>query len=251
MRPMPRPVVLGVIPARWGSTRFPGKPLAPLAGRPLIEHVWRRARAALCLGDLVVATDDARICAAVEAFGGTAVLTSPHHPSGTDRVAEVTRHRRADLVVNIQGDEPLLDPAHVEAAVRPLLEDPGLEAVTLAAPLEEEADWQSPHAVKVVTDLTGDALYFSRAPIPARRSDAGPAAATPLRHIGLYVWRRDLLLAIAALPPTPLEQSEQLEQLRLLEHGMRLRVVRVGGAAPGVDTPDDLERLARHPEFRA
>jgi 3-deoxy-manno-octulosonate cytidylyltransferase (CMP-KDO synthetase) len=241
-------VVLGVIPARWRSTRFPGKPLALLAGRPLIEHVWRRARGARLLDRLLVATDDPRIAEAVRVFGGESVMTAPDHPSGSDRVAEVARDLPCEVVVNIQGDEPLIEPDAIDAAVRPLLEEPGLDAVTLAAPIVSAAELASPHVVKVVRRLDGDALYFSRSPIPHRRDvpggEAADSQAPPLRHLGLYAWRRAFLLELAGWAPTPLETMEGLEQLRILEHARRLRVVLVASAAPGVDTPEDLARLA-------
>jgi len=240
-----RPRIVGVIPARYASTRFPGKALAELCGRPLVQHVVERAGRARLLDEVLVATDDPRIEAAVQGFGGRVVMTSPRHPSGTDRIAEVVQGLRCDLVVNIQGDEPLLDPAMVDAAVAPLAEDPTIPMGTLARPMgvEEAAD---PSKVKVVLDRQGFALYFSRAQIPFLRDGAPPGAASPfLLHVGLYVYRRETLLRLAGLPPSPLEERERLEQLRALEHGIRIRVVVGEHESFGVDTPADLERVRR------
>jgi 3-deoxy-manno-octulosonate cytidylyltransferase (CMP-KDO synthetase) len=234
--------VIAVIPVRWGSTRFPGKPLAPLAGRPVVEHVWRRAGSAATVGRVLVATDDTRIRDAVRAFGGEVVMTSREHASGSDRIAEVIRTLPCRVVVNVQGDEPLLEPAAIDAAVGPLLADASLEATTVAAPLDPAADVTNPHLVKVVVAASGDALYFSRAAIPFRRNPE-PALAT-LHHIGLYAFRREFLLEYNSWPQGTLEQVEGLEQLRLLERGRRLRVVQVPRAWPGVDTPEDLERIS-------
>jgi 3-deoxy-manno-octulosonate cytidylyltransferase (CMP-KDO synthetase) len=230
-----------VIPARYASTRFPGKPLARLWGKPLIQHVYERAgRSRLCQR-AIVATDDERIAAAARAFGAEVSMTRPDHPSGTDRSAEVAETLDSDLIVNVQGDEPLVDPAAIDAAVAPLAADSEIPMGTLCAPLERIEDLANPNVVKVVLDQAGFALYFSRLPIPFVR-DAG-VRVERYRHIGLYVYRREFLLKLATLPPTPLEQAERLEQLRVLEHGHRLRVVVVGSASPGVDTPQDLERI--------
>jgi 3-deoxy-D-manno-octulosonate cytidylyltransferase len=234
--------VLAVIPVRWGSTRFPGKALADLSGRPLVEHVWRHATAARSIDRVVVATDDERIRAAVTAFGGEAVMTADTHQSGTDRVAEVALTTPCRIVVNIHGDEPLLGPGARDAAVAPLLADDNVEATTLAAPLAEGDDAGDPHLVKVVTAANGDALYFSRSPIPFRRNQE--AGGGFLHHIGLYALRRELLAEFSRWAPGTLEQAEGLEQLRLLEHGRRLRVVLVPHSFPGIDTPEDLARVA-------
>lgn len=230
-----------VIPARYGSTRFPGKPLAPLWGKPLIQHVYQRALQSKRCSRVIIATDDPRIAAAASGFGAEAAMTSPDHPSGTDRVAEVARGLEADLIVNLQGDEPLVDPAAIDAAVEPLAADASIPMGTLCAPIEETADLANPHVVKVVVDRAGFALYFSRLPIPFVRDGGGDA--TRYRHIGLYVYRREFLLKLADLSPTPLEQAEKLEQLRVLEHGHRIRVVVVPKASPGIDTPADLAAL--------
>lgn len=241
--------IVAIIPARFASTRLPGKPLVDICGRPLVQHVFERARQARRPGRVLVATDDPRIVSAVRAFGGEVVLTSPHHRSGTDRLAEAAARLDAEVVVNVQGDEPFLDPGGIDAAVDPLLDDPSLEMATLASPLRSAEDLLSPAVVKVVVDGRGDALYFSRSPIPAvRGQDPGEAVrrGLALRHVGLYVYRRRTLLRLASLPPSPLEEAEALEQLRALHHGIRLRVVvREVEPGPAVDTPEDLERARR------
>ena len=235
---------VAVIPARYASVRFPGKALAVVGGRPLVQHVWERARLLTTVERVLVATDDDRIAAAVRGFGGEAVMTRPDHPSGTDRVAEAVRGQAAELVVNLQGDEPVFDAKAVDELVRLMASDPTIEMGTLAHPIQSEAelnDATGPN--KVVLDQAGFALYFSRAPIPYRRQ---PGLVTPLRHIGIYVFRAPFLQRFAALPPTPLERTETLEQLRALEHGVRIRVLVTPHASLGVDTPADLERLAAH-----
>lgn len=238
-----RSSVVVVIPARYASTRLPGKALVDIAGEPMIVHVWRRASLARGVDRVLVATDDARIASAVEGAGGAAVMTRADHPSGTDRIAEVCRALDAEVVVNVQGDLPLLEPGFVEAAVAPLLggtdrgEGSGaVHMATLATPLQP-GEAERTQVVKVVRDRRGDALYFSRAPIPW-------PGTTGLRHIGLYAYRRTFLLELAGLAPTPLEQSERLEQLRALENGYRIRVevVPASDAMIEVDTPEDLER---------
>ena len=230
-----------IIPARYASTRFPGKPLASLWGKPIIQHVYQRACQSRLCGRAIIATDDDRIAAAARGFEAEVAMTRADHPSGTDRVAEVAAGLTADLIVNLQGDEPLVDPAAIDAAVAPLAADPTIPMGTLAAPVEEIADLANPNIVKVVVDQAGFALYFSRLPIPFVRN--GHAGVTRYRHIGLYVYRRDFLLGLAKLAPTPLEQAEELEQLRVLEHGHRIKVVIVEKASPGVDTVEDLARL--------
>jgi 3-deoxy-manno-octulosonate cytidylyltransferase (CMP-KDO synthetase) len=232
-----------VIPARFASARFPGKPLAQIEGRPMIEHVYRRAAAARGVAGVVVATDDARIVRAVELFGGAVVMTRADHVSGTDRIAEVAAGLSCDLVVNVQGDEPLLAPEAIEEAVAPLAADAGIRMGTLGGALGED-DAANPHVVKAVVDQQGFALYFSRSPIPYRRDPSAPRQSV-YRHIGLYVYRRDFLLELASLRPTPLERAESLEQLRALEHGHRIRVVETAYLSASVDTPEDLERVRR------
>jgi 3-deoxy-manno-octulosonate cytidylyltransferase (CMP-KDO synthetase) len=238
------PRVVGLIPARYASKRFPGKALADLLGKPLLQHVVERAAQARSLSEVVVATDDPRIADAVRGFGGKVEMTAASHPSGTDRIAEVAQHLECDLVVNIQGDEPLIIPAEIDAAVAPLLDDATIPMGTLACPLPL-AQATDPNAVKVVVGVNGFALYFSRAPIPHLRDGHAGGASPYLLHIGLYVYRRDVLLKLASLPPTPLEERERLEQLRALEHGIRIRVVTTGHPSIGVDTPEDLERVRR------
>jgi len=210
----------------------------------MIEHVYRRAAAARGVSRVVVATDDDRIARVVTGFGGDAMMTSLHHESGTDRIAEVARHLDADLVVNAQGDEPLLAPGAIEEAVAPMLADPSIVMSTLGAPLDQAHDFSNPHLVKVLVDGLGFALYFSRAAVPYRRQ-ATPLGASVMRHVGLYVYRRAFLLALAALPRTPLEQAESLEQLRAIEHGYRIKVVPTLYQTVSVDTPEDLERVRR------
>jgi 3-deoxy-manno-octulosonate cytidylyltransferase (CMP-KDO synthetase) len=234
--------VLAVIPARFQSTRLPEKVLADIAGRPMIEHVFRRASAARLVNAVVVAADDERIAAAVRRFGGVAVMTRADHVSGTDRIAEVVAAYPCRAVVNVQGDEPLIEPDTIDAAIRPLIEDPSVDMSTLSRPLASPDEFQNPNVVKVVCDLNGNALYFSRAPIPYPR-DGGSVPPAARAHVGLYVYRRDTLLRLAALPATALERTESLEQLRALAHGIRLRVVETRHAAAGVDTPEDLERV--------
>jgi 3-deoxy-manno-octulosonate cytidylyltransferase (CMP-KDO synthetase) len=233
--------VLGIIPARFQSSRLPGKALVDLAGRPMIEHVYRRATAARSLDAVLVATDDERIAAAVDACGGVACLTDTAHASGTDRLAEVAAQVPCDLIVNIQGDEPLLDPGVVDAAVAPLKADPSIEMGTAARRLRGDHELISPNMVKVVCDSRGFALYFSRAPIPHGRD--APAVSLARIHIGLYVYRRGTLLRLARLAPSPLERAEALEQLRALEHGIRIAVVDTAFESHEVNTPEDLAHV--------
>lgn len=239
-----RGTVVCAIPARYGSTRLPGKPLLPLAGRPMIEHVHARVMEAPGLDRVVVLTDDERIAAVVERFGGEAELTPVECASGTDRIAWAARSwEGVAAVVNVQGDEPLIDPGAVGRVARHLVEHPEDPMVTLAVPAEpEEEDVAA--AVKVVTDLAGYALYFSRSRIPFPRHGNAPAV-RPRKHVGIYGYQREALLRFAELPPSPLEEVEALEQLRALENGMRIRVLEGGRPAPGVDTPEDLEKVDR------
>ncbi|HEY7791635.1 MAG TPA: 3-deoxy-manno-octulosonate cytidylyltransferase [Vicinamibacterales bacterium] len=245
---------IALIPARYASTRLPGKALADIAGRPMIAHVYARAAASTLISDVIVATDDERIREAVERCGGTARLTKATHRSGTDRLAELASALDCDVIVNVQGDEPLLDPRMIDDLIAPLAANPDVPMSTLRRPITNAHDWTSPDVVKVVVDQHDFALYFSRSPIPfdARRPrSAGPvhdAAASPSmghKHIGLYAYRREFLLTLAALPPTRLEQLESLEQLRALEHGYRIQVPETAFDSVGVDTPADLERVRR------
>ena len=244
--------IVAIIPARFGSTRLPGKPLSDIHGKPMIQHVHERVRRARRPDRVLVATDDERIAAVVRGFGGEVVMTSRDHATGTDRLAEAAAATDAEIVVNVQGDEPMLDPEGIDAAVDALVRDPGLDMSTLSLFLRDVDEMLSPSVVKVVSDARGEALYFSRSPIPmvreARDARAGAAAAVARglarKHVGLYVYRRAALLRFAALPESPLEAAEGLEQLRALHHGMRIRVVeREGTAGPAVDTAEDLERV--------
>jgi 3-deoxy-manno-octulosonate cytidylyltransferase (CMP-KDO synthetase) len=209
----------------------------------MIEHVYRRAAEASSVASVIVATDDERIYKAVVAFGGTAQMTSARHPSGTDRLAEVAAHLSCDIIVNVQGDEPLIEPSTIDRAVAPLRADPALEMSTLRRRIDDPAEINNPNLTKVVVDREGYALYFSRAPIPYVR--AGAAAAPAWAHIGLYVYRRATLVRLASLPPSILERSEALEQLRALENGIRIKAVETSQDSIGVDTPEDLERVRR------
>ncbi|MBI5904085.1 MAG: 3-deoxy-manno-octulosonate cytidylyltransferase [Deltaproteobacteria bacterium] len=229
-----------VIPARYAATRLPGKPLAEIDGRPMIWYVWDKARRAKTPSRVVVATDDVRIASAVRGFGGEAVMTSPECPSGTDRVAEAARGMDEGIVINLQGDEPLMHPSVIDAVAAPLVSDPEVAMSTAALPQDDPAEFARASVVKVVVDARGDALYFSRAPIPHYR-DAG---AGPYRkHLGIYGYRRDFLFRVAALPPSALEEAERLEQLRVLQAGFRIRVVDVSHDSVGVDTPEDLKAV--------
>ena len=233
--------VVGVIPARYASTRLPGKPLVDIMGKTMIQHVYENAARSKTLEQLIVATDDERIMAAVAAFGGRAVLTSRDHNTGTDRVAEVVRGLDVEVVVNIQGDEPFVRPGMIDEVVQPLLDDPDLPMCTSMHEITNKEDFDNPNVVKTVVDLAGNALYFSRSLVPYPRKSEGHRA---FEHIGMYAYRKDFLLKYAGLPQTPLEKLESLEQLRVLEHGYRLRVVetRQDYIPLSVDTPEDLER---------
>ncbi|HEY9869538.1 MAG TPA: 3-deoxy-manno-octulosonate cytidylyltransferase [Candidatus Obscuribacterales bacterium] len=236
--------IAAIIPARYASTRFPGKPLVKLGGLTMIERVYRQAARSSLVQSVIVATDDERIAATVEAFGGTFAITRADHASGTDRLAEVARnHPELDIIVNVQGDEPLIDPAAIDAAVAPLLSDPAIEMSTLAAPLLRQEEAESPQVVKVVVDRQGFALYFSRAAIPFYRDNRPFEVRRYLGHVGLYVYRRECLLKLASLTPTPLEAAESLEQLRALENGIRIRVMETSYRSLAIDVPEDVEAV--------
>jgi 3-deoxy-manno-octulosonate cytidylyltransferase (CMP-KDO synthetase) len=235
--------VVAVIPARYDSSRFPGKPLAPIAGRPMIQRVVERVRQASRVSRVLVATDDERIRAAVAAFGGEAVMTRRDHRSGTERIAEVASRVSAEIYVNVQGDEPLISPEVIDIAVRELESDLEIAVATLSAPISQPAEIMDPNIVKVVMDFDGNALYFSRAPIPWVRDSGQPVAARHFKHIGIYVFRRHALLEFATLPPGELEHLEQLEQLRWLENGYRIRVAECEYSSVAVDVPADIARV--------
>ena len=237
--------VVIVIPARYGSTRLPGKPLVSLAGKPMIQRVYERARLAQRADRVIVATDDERIVKAVEGFGGEARMTRPDHRTGTERVAEVAAHTEGDVFVNVQGDEPLLDPVAVDTAVNALLEEPAAAIGTVATALQSATDIMDPNVVKTVLDFDGNALYFSRAPIPWVRDSASKIQVRHLKHLGLYVFQRDALLEYPTLPQGELERIEQLEQLRWMENGWKIRVAEVEHDAVSVDVPADVERVER------
>lgn len=243
--------ILGVIPARFGSTRFPGKALADLDSRTMLQHVYERVSMARYLQNVIVATDDERIYREARRFGARVMMTRDDHVSGTDRVAEVaSAFEDVELVVNIQGDEPLIDPEAIDTALLPLLEEPAILMGTLKKKIEDPRELTDPNVVKVVTDRFENAIYFSRTAIPfAREAATGEAGLVScykqivFKHIGLYVYRRDFLLRYATLPVGPLEKTERLEQLRALENGFRIRVVETDYESFGVDTPEDLERV--------
>jgi 3-deoxy-manno-octulosonate cytidylyltransferase (CMP-KDO synthetase) len=254
-----REQVVAIIPARYASSRFPGKALVDLAGKPMIQWVYERTAQAASVGRVLVATDDERIAQVVEGFGGTAVMTAPSHPTGTDRLAEVAGTLEAELIVNVQGDEPLIEPAAIDAAVVPFTVDPALLMSTLRCPIPTLDELFDISITKVVVDAQDRALYFSKAPIPYHRDSWGPllgmvprlrlaGGTQPVvawRHVGLYVFRRRFLLVFAQLPQTPLERLEQLEQLRALEHGYDIKVVPTPYVSIGVDTPEDVPKVTR------
>jgi 3-deoxy-manno-octulosonate cytidylyltransferase (CMP-KDO synthetase) len=236
--------VVAVIPARYGSTRLPAKALADIAGVPMIVRVWRQVSLARCVERVIIATDDERIAAPVRAAGGEAMMTSAAHQSGTDRIAEVARSVHADIYINVQGDQPFTDPRDLDAVAVPMIADPSIDMATLATPIADLEEFRNPTKVKVVCDAAGNALYFSRSPIPYPRDLEGvPAGA--LRHIGIYGYRREFLLKFASLAPGKLEQLEKLEQLRALENGYRIRVVASVSPQLEIDTAEDLDRARR------
>jgi 3-deoxy-manno-octulosonate cytidylyltransferase (CMP-KDO synthetase) len=232
--------VIAVIPARYGSSRLPAKALREIDGVPMVVRVWRSASRAGAISRVIVATDDERIASVVREAGGEAMLTSEHHPSGTDRVGEVARRLRASIYVNVQGDLPFIAPADLEALVAPMISDRRLMMATLATPIADDHEWGNPNVVKVVCDARGNALYFSRSSIPFARAGGRPPKA--LRHIGVYAYRRAFLLRFASMEPGILERIEMLEQLRALENGYSIRVVNSVAPSVEVDTAEDLAR---------
>ncbi len=242
--------VVGIIPARWGSTRFPGKALHPIAGKPLLRHVWEQCLRAKALDSVVIATDDMRIAEAAFAWGAEVSLTSPDHASGTDRIAEVAKKMRGiSHIINIQGDEPLVEPRLLNQLARQMQRDPRIEMITAVHPFADPAEAQSPHQVKAVLDRHKCALYFSRQPIPYPREPKAPFQF--YRHQGIYGYRRDLLLRFVRWQPSPLETVESLEQLRALENGVSIHVVVTASGSPGVDTLADAQAIERQLLIRA
>lgn len=238
---------LGVIPARYASSRLPGKPLADIGGRPMIRRVAERAAQSALLSRVIVATDDRRILECIQAYGGEAVMTSPDFTSGTDRIASVVQNLDVGIVVNIQGDEPLIDPEDIGRVIRALQDDPDADMATLVTPVRSSADLISPNTAKVVFDDSGYALYFSRSPIPHLRDEPDPEAwlnrCPYYKHVGLYGYRKSFLLRFARQDPHPLEKAEKLEQLRALAMGAKIRVAETSTDPVCVDTPEDLERV--------
>ena len=237
--------VVGIIPARYASTRFEGKALADLCGKPMIQHVYERSKQASSLDDVIVATDDERIFNTVKDFGGKVMMTSPTHPSGTDRIAEVARSLDMEVVVNIQGDEPLIQPAMIDEVVTPFMTDSSIVVSTLKRRIDSEVEYRNPNVVKVVTDDNGFALYFSRSPLPCVKSGEWIPALRAYLHVGLYAYRKQFLLKYIQMPQSFLEQTEGLEQLRILENGYRIKVVETNYVSIGVDTIEDLH-IARN-----
>jgi 3-deoxy-manno-octulosonate cytidylyltransferase (CMP-KDO synthetase) len=242
-----RPRILTVVPARYASTRFPGKIIAPLAGKPLVYQTYLRALQAKLVSEALIATDDQKVVDALAPFDVRVVMTRVDHASGTDRIAEVAEHTDAEIIVNVQGDEPLLSPEIIDETIQPLLDQPDVVMSTARRLITDPADLDDTNVVKVVCDLNGHALYFSRECIPHIRDAADRAAQPPCywQHVGLYVYRRDFLLKFAQMPLSPLEKLEKLEQLRVLENGYKIAVVDTEYEAVGVDTPADLERVRR------
>lgn len=248
--------IIAVIPARYGSTRFPGKSLAMIRDKPMIQWVYERTKQSRLIRRVVVATDDVRIQRAVTAFGGEAIMTSADHATGTDRIAEAARSIACDIVVNVQGDEPLIHPEMIDQAVQPLVDDPAIPMGTLCKKIDDAGEAFDPNVVKVVFDENGFALYFSRAPIPWDRDRwAGKVSLRELiltegmyKHIGLYVYRKDFLLSYAGMAQTALEQAEKLEQLRVLETGKKIKVAITKHESFGVDIPGDLSKILQRLE---
>jgi len=239
--------VLAVIPARYSSTRLPGKVLMEAAGKPIVQHVYDRTCQARLVDEVIVATDDERVMDALKRFGTNVVMTSPDHPSGTDRIAEVAASSSAQIVVNVQGCEAIIDPRMIDEAIQPLLDDPNVRMATLKHRIADQSEIDDPSVVKVVTDKNNRALYFSRAPIPVIR-DAADADARQwcyFKHVGLYVYRRDFLLSFAKMAPTELEKLEKLEQLRALENGVEIVVIETQFDSIGVDTAEAFEKVKR------
>lgn len=235
--------IWAVIPARYAAKRFPGKPLAEIAGKPMIQRVWEQVRQAQKISRVIVATDDERIRAAVEKFGGEAMMTRADHSTGTDRIAEIAASHEAEIFINVQGDEPLVSPEAIDTLAEAISSDPEVQLATLAVPVKVPADIMDPNVVKVVLDFDDNALYFSRAPIPWVRDNGSATHARHLKHLGLYAYRRSALIEYNTLPPGDLERVEQLEQLRWLENGFKIRVAETEHDSVSVDVPEDVARV--------
>ncbi|MDD5044917.1 MAG: 3-deoxy-manno-octulosonate cytidylyltransferase [Candidatus Omnitrophica bacterium] len=235
--------VVGVIPARWGSSRFEGKVLADILGKPMLQHVWERVQGALLLNDVIIACDDERVASSASSFGAKVVITSKDHPSGTDRIAEVVNPLDVKIVVNIQADEPLIHPAMIDQVVRPLLNDPTISVSTLIKRIDDPSEINDPNVVKAVVDQNNFALYFSRAAIPHRAINSEVEQPKYYKHIGLYAYTKDFLFIYRKLPASILEKTEKLEQLRILEDGFRIKTTETNFDTIGVDTPEDLEKV--------
>lgn len=235
--------VIGVIPARWASVRFEGKVLADINGKPMIQHVWERAKQSSLLDDVYIACDDDRVFDAAQDFGARAVMTSVDHPSGTDRIAEACQHSDADVIVNIQGDEPLIDPGVIDSLVKVMIDDASCSMATVIKRITDKADISNPNVVKVVIDQKGWALYFSRAVIPFDRENKDFESVTYFKHLGLYAYKKDFLSTLTALPESCLERIEKLEQLRVLEAGYKIKTVETTNDSVSVDTEEDLNHV--------
>ena len=246
----PKPTVTAIIPARYASTRLPAKPLIDLGGKPMIQHVYERTKQATLVTNVIVATDHGEIAATVRAFGGECVMTAADIRSGSDRIASVSKNLpRSDIIVNVQGDEPLIAPQMIDEAIRPMIENPKIDVATLVKKIDAIEDIVNPNVVKVVLDIAGNAIYFSRATIPFIRDAAENAVGHKqfiyYKHIGLYVYRKEFLLSFASWDESTLERTEKLEQLRIIEHGFKIKATITGYDSIPIDTPDDAERVRR------
>jgi len=235
--------VIGVIPARYSSSRFPGKVLAPIKGKPMIQRVWERVRQCRRIEDILVACDHPEVMEAVKAFGGRAVMTSDSHPSGTDRIAEAVKNEAVEIIINIQGDEPLIVPEVIDELAGALLDNAEYPMASMMTTIHDEETWQNPNAVKVVVNQRGEAMYFSRAPIPYRRDGKDAREVKIFKHIGLYAYRKDFLMKFAQLPDSLLEQTEKLEQLRVLQAGFSIKMIETDYDSVGVDAPVDIAKV--------
>ena len=235
--------IVGVIPARWASTRFEGKVLAAIQGKPMVQHVWEKAQQSRLAKDIIIACDDKRVFQVVQEFGAQVVMTSPDHPSGTDRIAEVVKGLKVDIIVNIQGDEPLINPDVIDSLVEALAKSASSPMATVIKKIKEEKELNDPNVVKVVIDNNQNAIYFSRSPIPFNRDKKNFAEVGYYKHLGLYAYTKDFLKIFVSLPQSPLERIEKLEQLRALEFGYSIKTIETDWDTVGVDTPEDLKKV--------